>query len=98
MKEIAILSVMLLTLLVLAVRQYRLEQARIALELERQAQATRQHERFFARMDTATTDEERCDLCGSVSRVREMIDLADDVVLLCLSCAPLLRRWPERAA
>jgi hypothetical protein len=50
------------------------------------------HEIYFRRMDTACTDGETCDLCGAVSKVREMVDLADDVVLLCLGCAPMLRR------
>jgi hypothetical protein len=49
-------------------------------------------------MDSASTDGELCDLCRSVSKVREMVDLSDDVVLLCLDCAPLLRRRAARAA
>jgi hypothetical protein len=62
------------------------EAARVAHE------TTRMYETYFRRMDTACTDGETCDLCGAVSKVREMVDLADDVVLLCLGCAPMLRR------
>jgi hypothetical protein len=98
MSEILISAAVLALLGGLCVRQYRVE-----LEDERRAAAqlaaeTRRHEAFFARMDTAQTDGETCDLCGSVSRVREMVDLADDVVLLCLGCAPMLRRRAQEAA
>lgn len=98
MSEILISAAVLALLGWLCVRQYRVE-----LEGERRAAAqlaaeTRRHEAFFARMDTATTDGETCDLCGSVAKVREMVDLADDVVLLCLGCAPMLRRRAQKAA
>ena len=102
MKEILILCAAVALMGWLCVRQYRLDRQREALELAMQEQRRqheiRQHEAFFKRMDTACTDGETCDLCGSVSKVREMIDLADDVVLLCLGCAPMLRRRAERAA
>ncbi len=101
MTEILILSAVVVVLGWFCVRQYRLDRLREALEMamrQRLEHDERQNQAFFKRMDTACTDGETCDLCGSVSKVREMIDLADDVVLLCLNCAPLLRRRAGKVA
>ncbi len=102
MTEILILCAAVALLGWICVRQYRLDRQREELEVAMQEQRLqheiRQHEAFFKRMDTACTDGETCDLCGTVSQVREMIDLADDVVLLCLGCAPMLRRRAGKVA
>jgi uncharacterized membrane protein len=91
---LALLTALLITLTVVAYRRAREREA--ADVRDRMAAMLHRITADAAAMDRAMIDSQRCEVCHTVSPVRELVLLHDDTALCCLGCAAVLR--PVRVA
>jgi Tfp pilus assembly protein PilN len=86
---VALLNALLVALTVVS---YRRAKAREAAEVrDRMTTLLHRITADAAAMDRAMIDSQRCEVCHTVSPVRELVLLHDDTALCCLGCAAVLR-------
>jgi hypothetical protein len=95
--ELAALALLTALVIALTVVAYRRAKEREAADVrDRMAAMLHRITADAAAMDRAMIDSQQCEVCYTLSPVRELVLLHDDTALCCLGCAAVLR--PVRGA